>query len=143
MAVNFLSIFIDIPLACGDHLRPERPGGVALNGRVTANSDLDEQQLFVDIPTVARVLGRDARTVRRCVESGEIPGQKFGARWSVPAAWVREQAGITEAATAATALDADTFANAVAARVTATLADEVITRLLARTAVGDGAEAGK
>ncbi len=110
------------------------------NEHVTANSDLDEQQLFFDIPTVARVLGRDARTVRRCVESGEIPGQKFGARWSVPTSWVRQQAGITGPATAAVAFDADTFADAVAAKVTAALADEVVARLIAGTAASDGRE---
>ena len=107
---------------------------------MTANSDLDEQQLFFDIPTVARVLGRDARTVRRCLEKGEIPGQKFGARWSVPTSWVREQAGITEPLSATAALDVNTFADAVAARVTAALADEVITRLLAGRAASDGRE---
>jgi Helix-turn-helix domain len=74
---------------------------MAFNGHVTANNDLDEQQLFLDIPEVARIIGRDARTVRRCVESGEIPGQKFGARWSVPTSWVRQQAGVTEAASVA------------------------------------------
>jgi hypothetical protein len=84
---------------------------------VTANSDLDEQQLFFDIPTVARVLGRDARTVRRCVESGEIPGQKFGARWSVPTSWVRQQAGEPEPSP-----DLDVMADQVAARVVARLA---------------------
>ena len=89
---------------------------------MTANSDLDEQQLFLDIPAVARALGRDARTVRRCLEKGEIPGQKFGARWSVPASWVRQQAGIAEPAPATAAPDPDALANKVADRVVARLA---------------------
>src|SRR5271165_6635724 len=95
---------------------------MAFNGHVTANNDLDEQQLFLDIPEVARIIGRDARTVRRCVESGEIPGQKFGARWSVPTSWVRQQAGVTEAASAAVAPDPDALADRVADRVVARLA---------------------
>ena len=95
---------------------------MAFNGHVTANNDLDEQQLFLDIPEVARIIGRDARTVRRCVESGEIPGQKFGARWSVPTSWVRQQAGITEAVPAAVASDSAALVAEIAARVTATLA---------------------
>jgi hypothetical protein len=78
---------------------------------VTANSDLDEQQLFIDIPTVARILGRHERTVRKAVESVTIPGQKFGARWSIPTAWVRQQAGITEAAPATAAPDLDELAD--------------------------------
>ena len=112
---------------------------MAFNGHVTANNDRDEQQLFLDIPEVARIIGRDARTVRRCVESGEIPGQKFGARWSVPTSWVRQQAGIAEPA--AVAFDSAALVAEIAARVTATLADEVVARLLARgTGVSDGAE---
>jgi hypothetical protein len=106
---------------------------MAFNGHVTANNDLDEQQLFLDIPEVARIIGRDARTVRRCVESGEIPGQKFGARWSVPTSWVREQAGITEPPPAAMAPDPYELADRVADRVVARLAG-----LFTRGACGDG-----
>ena len=50
---------------------------------VTANSDLAAGQLFLGVPEVAAVLGRDARTVRKCLESGSIPGQKVGAPWAV------------------------------------------------------------
>src|SRR5437879_3738370 len=84
---------------------------MAFNGHVTAN-DLDEQQLFFDIPEVARIIGRDA-----CVESGDIPGQKFGARWSVPTSWVRQQAGEPEPSP-----DLDAIADQVAAQVVARLA---------------------
>ncbi len=93
-----------------------------LNEHVTANNDLDEQQLFIDIPAVARILGRDERTVRKAVEAGTIPGQKFGARWSIPTAWVRQQASITEAAPAAVTPDPDALADRVADRVVARLA---------------------
>jgi hypothetical protein len=95
---------------------------MAFNGHVTANSDLDEQQLFLDVPAVARILGRDERTVRKAVESGSIPGQKFGARWSIPTSWVRQQAGLPEPATAAAAPDAHELADLVADRVVARLA---------------------
>jgi hypothetical protein len=94
---------------------------MAFNGHVTANNDLDEH-LFLDIPEVARIIGRDARTVRKAVESGTIPGQKFGTRWSIPTAWVRQQAEITEAAPATAAPDLDQLADQVAATVVARLA---------------------
>jgi hypothetical protein len=104
-------------------------------GHVTANNDLDEQQLFIDVPAVARILGRDERTVRKAVESGAIPGQKVGARWLVPTAWVRQQAGLPEPATAAAAPDPGELADQVADRLIARLAG-----LLARGA-SDGPEA--
>ena len=108
---------------------------MAFNGHVTANNDLDEQQLFIDIPAVARILGRDERTVRKAVEKGEIPGQKFGARWSIPTSWVRQQAGLPEPATATAVPDPGELADQVADRVVARLAG-----LLARGA-SDGPEA--
>jgi hypothetical protein len=100
---------------------------------VTANSDLDEQQLFIDVPAVARILGRDERTVRKAVEAGTIPGQKFGARWSIPTAWVRQQAGITEVAPAAVTPDLDALASRVADQVIARLAG-----LFTQGSCGDG-----
>jgi len=84
-------------------------------------------QVFADVPAVARILGRDERTVRRGIEAGKIPGQKVGARWVVPVAWLREQAGTPEPSP-----DVDELADKVAARVLARLA-----RLLA--AAGDTA----
>lgn len=106
---------------------------------VTILDDLAAGQLFIGIPETALLLNRDERTVRRAVEKGEIPGKKFGARWSVPTSWVRQQAGITEPA--AVAFDSAALVAEIAARVTATLADEVVVRLLARgTGVSDGAE---
>ena len=91
---------------------------------VTTLDDLAAGQLFIGIPETALLLNRDERTIRRAVEKGEIPGQKFGARWSVPVAWIRQQAGITEPAAAVTP---DALADQVAARVLARLA-----RLLAQ-----------
>ena len=100
---------------------------------MTTLGDLAAGQLFIGVPEVASITGRDERTIRKAVEKGEIPGQKLGARWSVPTSWVRQQAGITEAAPAAVAADPDALADRVAARVLARLA-----RLLAGGACGDG-----
>ena len=108
---------------------------------VTTLDDLAAGQLFIGIPETALLLNRDERTIRRAVEKGAIPGQKFGARWSVPTSWVREQAGITGPATASVTFDSAALAAEIAARVTAALADEVVARLLAgRAGVSDGAE---
>lgn len=74
-------------------------------------------KLFANTPEVASLLGRDERTVRKAVESGTIPGQKIGANWLIPVAWVREQAGMPEPSP-----DVDTLADQVADRVVARLA---------------------
>lgn len=53
-------------------------------------------RLFLSPADVARLLSVDARTVRRAVAGGSIPGVKIGTKIRVPAAWVRQQAGIRE-----------------------------------------------
>jgi hypothetical protein len=83
---------------------------------VTTLNDL-AGQIFADVPQVASIIGRDARTVRRAIEAGKIPGQKVGSRWTVPVAWIRQQAGEPEPAS-----DLDAMADQVAARVLARLA---------------------
>lgn len=83
---------------------------------VTTLDDLSGK-IFASVPEVAGIIGRDERTVRKCVESGSIPGQKFGANWSVPVAWLREQAGLPEPSP-----DVDELADRVADRVVARLA---------------------
>jgi len=89
-------------------------------------------QTFADVPQVADIIGRDERTVRRAIESGKIPATQIGSKWSVPVAWLREQAGTPEPSP-----DVDELADQVAARVLARLA-----RILARAAdVGDEASA--
>jgi len=69
------------------------------------------------VPDVASILGRDERTVRRAIEAGKIPAVKVGSQWSVPTAWLREQAGVPEPSP-----DADELAEAVADRVVMRLA---------------------
>jgi hypothetical protein len=118
------------------------PAGTAqaglFNGHVTTLDDLSGK-IFASVPEVADITGRDERTIRKCVESGSIPGQKIGANWSIPTSWLREQAGIAE--TAAVPFNSAALAAEIAARVTAALAGEVVARLVAREAgVSDGAE---
>lgn len=83
-------------------------------------------QAFCDVPVVASVLGRDERTVRRAIEAGLIPASKIGSKWSVPVAWLRQQAGTPEPSP-----DMDELADRMAARVLAQLA-----RLLAQASGG-------
>ena len=83
---------------------------------VTTLDDLSGK-IFASVPEVADIIGRDERTVRKCAETGLIPAKKFGANWSVPVAWLREQAGLPEAAP-----DVDELADQVADRVVARLA---------------------
>jgi hypothetical protein len=97
---------------------------------MTTLSDLAAGQLFIGVPEVASITGRDERTIRRAVEKAEIPGQKVGANWMIPVAWIRQQAGVAESAAAGTPA-LDELADQVAARVLARLA-----RLLAQA--GDG-----
>ncbi len=90
-------------------------------GHVTTLDDLSGK-IFASVPETADIIGRDERTIRKCAETGLIPAKKFGANWSIPVAWLREQAGLPEAAPAAVAPDPDVLADRVAARVIARLA---------------------
>ena len=90
-------------------------------GHVTTLDDLSGK-IFASVPEVADIIGRDERTVRKCAESGLIPGQKIGANWSIPVAWLRQQAGLPEPTPATAAPDLDALANKVADRVVARLA---------------------
>jgi hypothetical protein len=89
---------------------------------MTALGDLTGQT-FAGVPVVARVLGRDQRTIRRAAEKGLIPATKIGSRWAIPVAWLRSQAGGTGAPQAPTGPDLDELADRVADRVVSRLAD--------------------
>lgn len=49
---------------------------------------------FYTAPETAAIMRADPRTVRRMIEAGLIPATRMGTEWRVPAAWVREQAGL-------------------------------------------------
>jgi hypothetical protein len=91
-------------------------------GHVTTLDDLSGK-IFASVPEVADIIGRDERTVRKCAESGLIPGQKIGANWAIPVSWIREQAGLAGLPPAAMAPDPDELADRVADRVVARLAE--------------------
>jgi Helix-turn-helix domain len=59
--------------------------------RAVTFADLDGR-LFATAPEVAAIFGVDIRTVRRAIADGQIPGQKIGAWWYVPAQWIRQTA---------------------------------------------------
>jgi excisionase family DNA binding protein len=56
------------------------------------STDVLNDKLFADVPETAQILRYDPRTVRRAIESGEIPATRAGGRWRIPTAWLREQA---------------------------------------------------
>jgi excisionase family DNA binding protein len=82
---------------------------------MTTLGDLDGR-LFAYVPEVAQILGRDERTIRKAIRDGQIPASKTGTRYLVPVSWLREQAGMAEAQTAALP-DLDELADLVADRV--------------------------
>lgn len=81
---------------------------------------LDElaDRLFADVPEIARITGRDQRTIRAAAEAGQIPATKVGKKYMIPTSWLREQ--MSQPAAAAPDLDE--------------LADQVADRLFARFA---------
>jgi hypothetical protein len=89
---------------------------------VTTFDDL-AGRLFASTTETASIIGRDERTVRKVVEAGVIPATRVGAKWSVPVAWIRQQAGVPEPSPDAAAPDPDELADRVADRVVARLAE--------------------
>jgi excisionase family DNA binding protein len=53
---------------------------------------LTDGRLFATCPEAAEVLRTDARTLRKALEAGKVPGTKVGEHWRVPVQWLREQA---------------------------------------------------
>jgi excisionase family DNA binding protein len=66
------------------------------------STDVLNGKLFADVPETAQILRYDPRTVRRAIESGEIPAIRAGGRWRIPTSWLRARAGLddSDAATA-------------------------------------------
>jgi hypothetical protein len=56
-------------------------------------------RLFASVPETTAILGYDklGRTVRKGIETGEIPATRVGATWRIPLAWIRQQAGLDSA----------------------------------------------
>lgn len=48
---------------------------------------------FLSIPSAARLLGIDHRTLRKAITAGEVPTQKIGSRSLVPTTWLRRHTG--------------------------------------------------
>jgi excisionase family DNA binding protein len=48
-------------------------------------------KLFATTTECAAVLDYDVRTLRKAIESGEIPAVKAGSTYRVPVAWIRAQ----------------------------------------------------
>lgn len=66
--------------------------------KLVTSTERDEllSRLFLSPADAARLLGVDARTVRRAVGNGDIPATRIGTKILVRASWIREQAGIEE-----------------------------------------------
>jgi excisionase family DNA binding protein len=52
---------------------------------------------FVTITEAAAILEIDPRTVRRAIDRGDVPAVRVGQQYRVPAAWLREHAGLAPA----------------------------------------------
>ena len=50
-----------------------------------------QEKLLWGVPETARLLGLDAKTVRKAVEAGEIPSAKYGRLIKIPGWWIRQQ----------------------------------------------------
>jgi excisionase family DNA binding protein len=51
----------------------------------------NSETALIGTPEVARETGLDEKTVRKAIESGQIPAIRFGRVWRVPRWWVNEQ----------------------------------------------------
>jgi excisionase family DNA binding protein len=78
-------------------------------------------RIFAYVPEVADITGLDERTIRKAAAAGEIPAHRIGAKWMIPTAWLREQAG-QPVHTPAVAPDLGELADLLADRVLARLA---------------------
>jgi excisionase family DNA binding protein len=76
---------------------------------------------FATAAEAKAILEVDERTIYAGIERGEIPATRMGNRWKIPVAWLRKEAGLDGAPTAAPAIP-DRIADAVADRVVAKLA---------------------
>lgn len=58
------------------------------------------EKALLGVPEVARITGLDAKSIRKAVESQQIPALRIGRVWRVPRWWVDEQLHGSGAATA-------------------------------------------
>lgn len=61
---------------------------------MTAPAKLADDQAFCTPKEVAQYCRMDYEKVIEYINSGKIPGEMFGTRYKVPAAWVRERIGV-------------------------------------------------
>jgi hypothetical protein len=50
-----------------------------------------KEKILWSVPETAEATGMDVKTVRKQLESGKIPGERFGRIWKVPAWWINRQ----------------------------------------------------
>jgi excisionase family DNA binding protein len=53
---------------------------------------LPPDRLFATAPEAASILRTDERTLRRALESGQVPGFRVGVTWRIPTEWLRKAA---------------------------------------------------
>lgn len=51
-----------------------------------------QTKVLFSVQETAEATGLDVKTVRAAIERGEIPGQRIGRLFKVPAWWINEQA---------------------------------------------------
>lgn len=47
-------------------------------------------KLLVGVPEAAKMCGIDAKTLRKKIEAGEVPAERFGRHIKIPVWWLRE-----------------------------------------------------
>jgi hypothetical protein len=71
---------------------PEASLAKKLTGAAALAALEKDGRLFASPAEVAAVMDRDIRTIYGALERGEVPSTRIGQRYSIPLAWLRQQA---------------------------------------------------
>lgn len=50
-----------------------------------------KEKLFWGVPATAAECDIDPKTLRKELEAGRVPGQRFGRTWKIPVWWIKRQ----------------------------------------------------
>jgi hypothetical protein len=51
---------------------------------------MKQEKLLVSVPYAAKKTGLDERSIRAALESGDIPGKRYGRNWKIPYWWLEQ-----------------------------------------------------
>lgn len=55
------------------------------------SDDKKIEKVLFGVPEVAAAISMDVKSVRKACEAGQIPGQRIGRVWKIPAWWILQQ----------------------------------------------------